>query len=91
MELFKTIEVWRKVGNIRAVRYRCFQSVKSGKYSVQSADFYSHGGESPEREHALNRQLVELFVEQSPEERSGGYDTLEAAIEAHEAEFGTPE
>jgi hypothetical protein len=85
--MFKAIDVWKRISDSEAVRYRCFQCLQTGRYSVQSADFYR----SPERSAQsgqLDRQHVELFVQQTPDERSGAYDTLEAAIEAHEAEFG---
>ena len=38
--MFKAIDVWRRVSDSEAVRYRCFQCLQTGKYSVQSADFY---------------------------------------------------
>jgi hypothetical protein len=44
--------------------------------------------ENPAQSDQLDRQHIELFVQQAPDERTGAYDTLEAAIEAHEAEFG---
>ena len=37
----------------------------------------------------LERQHIELFVEQAPDKRTGAHETLEAAIEVHEAEFGS--
>lgn len=65
-------------------RYRCLESLDTGKYSVQSADFYHDGKESRE----LEDQFIELLTEQDPAERSGEYDTLEAAIAAHKRDFG---
>jgi len=44
--------------------------------------------ENPIQSSHLERQRIELFIQQAPDERTGAYDTLEAAIEAHEAEFG---
>ena len=85
--MFKAIDVWKRISDSEAVRYRCFQCLQTGRYSVQSADFYR----SPEcraQSSQLDRQHVELFIQQAPDERSGAYDTLEAAIEAHKAEFG---
>ena len=44
--------------------------------------------QNPAQSAQLERQHIELFVEQAPDERTGSHATLEAAIEAHEAEFG---
>ncbi|MGH9524579.1 MAG: hypothetical protein ACRD3E_18820 [Terriglobales bacterium] len=84
--MFKTIDVWKRVGKSRAARYRCFQSLATGKFSVQSADWYSLNDPPPAAE-AHERQHLELLMEQAPDERSGAYDTLEQAIAAHDAEF----
>lgn len=86
--MFKAIDVWKRISDSEAVRYRCFQCLRTGKYSVQSADFYRLP-ENPAQSDQLNRQHIELFVRQAPDERTGAYDTLEAAIDAHEAEFGS--
>jgi hypothetical protein len=45
--------------------------------------------EKPVQSANLERQHIELLIEQAPDERAGTYETLEAAIEAHEAEFGS--
>ena len=86
--MFKAIDVWKRINDSEAVRYRCFQSLQTGKYSVQSADFYRMP-QNPAQCADLERQHIELFIEQAPDERSGAYETLEAAIEAHEAEFAS--
>ena len=85
--MFKAIDVWKRISDSEAVRYRCFQCLRTGKYSVQSADFYRLP-ENPAQSDQLDRQHIELFVQQAPDEKTGAYDTLEAAIDAHEAEFG---
>jgi hypothetical protein len=87
--LFKTIDVLKRISDSEAVRYRCFQSLDTGKYSVQSADFYRLP-RNPDESAQLERQHIELFIEQAPDERSGSYETLEAAIQAHEVEFSPP-
>ncbi len=86
--MFKAIDVWKRISDSEAVRYRCFQNLQTGKYSVQSADFYPLP-ENPTQSAQFERQHIELFVEQAPDERTGAHETLEAAIEAHEAEFGS--
>jgi hypothetical protein len=85
--MFKAIDVWKRVSESRAVNYRCFQSLATGKYSVQSADFYAIDADKAAAE-LHERRHVELLIEQAPDERSGSYDTLEQAIEAHDTAFG---
>jgi hypothetical protein len=86
--MFKAIDVWKRISDSEAVRYRCFQNLQTGEYSVQSADFYRLP-RNPAQSDRLEQQHIELFVEQAPDERTGSHETLEAAIEAHEAEFGS--
>jgi len=83
MTLYRTIDVWERKDSRTVVRYRCFESLNSGRFSVQSADFY-HAGSSPAD---LHNQFVELFTEQDPAERAGEHATLKAAIDAHNQEF----
>jgi hypothetical protein len=37
----------------------------------------------------LKRQYVELIAEQPPDERAGGFKSIDAAIEAHDQDFGS--
>jgi len=83
MTLYKTIDVWVRKDNRTVVRYRCFESLDSGRFSVQSADFYRDGKPSAN----LDNQFVELFTEQDPSKRSGEHASLKAAIDAHNREF----
>jgi len=53
---------------------------------VQSADFYrlpTDGVGISDFDH----QFLELLAEESPEARSGGFDSLEEAIANHEKDF----
>jgi hypothetical protein len=86
MKLYRAIDVWRRLDGGRAVRYRCFEVLPDGGFCVQSADFY--GGERRD-DHAamLDRQHVELLLEQAPDDRVRTHPTLEAAIEQHDKEF----
>lgn len=83
MALYRTVDVWERKNSRTVVRYRCFESLDTGRFSVQSADFY-HDGKSPAN---LDNQFVELFTEQDPAERSGEHSTLKAAIDAHNRDF----
>jgi len=83
MTLYRTIDVWERKDSRTVVRYRCLESLESGRFSVQSADYY-RDGKSPAN---LDNQFVELLTEQDPSERSGEHATLKAAIDAHNREF----
>ncbi len=69
-----------------AVRYRCFESLNSKRFCVQSADFYRLPFDEQQAAN-LRRQFVELFLEQEPDNRGGEHPTLEEAIAAHDKTF----
>jgi hypothetical protein len=56
---------------------------------VQSRDSYSFPLDAV-RAGYLEEQYLDLLHEDRPDERSGGFDSLEEAIEAHEREFNAP-
>jgi hypothetical protein len=87
MNLFSQLNVWKRVGKQLAVRYVCFCDLSSGRYAVQSADFFRMPIED-EQLHSSERQLIELFMEESPFDRCGWFETVGKAIEAHDLEFG---
>jgi hypothetical protein len=84
-DLFRVVDVWRRLDG-RAVRYRCFHVIPSDQFCVQSADFYSSPADLKQSEH-LDRQFVELFLTQAPDERSKTFPSLEEAIAHHDLEF----
>ena len=84
MSLYRTIDVWERKNARTVVRYRCFEALETGRYCVQSADFYHLGKPTPD----ADGQFIELLTEQDPVQRSGEHDTLAAAISAHKREFG---
>ena len=86
MPLYQAIDVWRRLSQTRVARYRCFKNLSSGRYSIQNADFYQVPFD-PKRYADLERQCVELIAEQTPDERAGSFESIEAAIEAHERDF----
>jgi hypothetical protein len=86
MNLYRVIDVWKKLDGTSAIRYRCFKSLNSKRYCVQSADFYRLPLDQKQVS-SLDAQLVELFVEQEPSSRSAEYPTLEEAIAAHDKDF----
>jgi hypothetical protein len=86
MSTYKAIDVWERKDRT-VVRYRCFESLDTGRYCVQSADFCHHGKHLAN----LDNQFIELLTEQDPAQRSGDYETLQAAIAAHKRDFGEGE
>jgi len=86
MNLYRAIDVWKRVDESTAVRYRCLESLKSKSFVVQSADFYRlpiDGKQSA----SLDRQFLELLIEVEPADRDAEYATLEEAIAAHDQKF----
>jgi hypothetical protein len=84
--MFKSFDVWKRIEPARLVRYRCFEDTNNGKFCVQSADFYNLPIQA-ERLIQLQRQFLELMIEESPFSRSGAFDTVEEAIARHDSEF----
>lgn len=86
MSLYEAADVWSKVSGGRIVCFRCFKNLSSGKYSVQSADFYQVPIDLSAVANS-EKQYLELFAEEMPDVRSEAFDTLQAAIKAHIREF----
>ena len=86
MEYYKAIDVWSKKDQVTVVRYRCFQLLPDGGYTVQSADYYKapfRGTQSAQHE----KQFLELLSEESPKVRSPLFPTLIEAISAFDHDF----
>jgi hypothetical protein len=84
--LYRQIFVWKQDDETQAVRYCCFQNLSSGRFSVQNADFFRLSNVH-DRLPQLEQQIVELFIETEPSERSQSFETLQEAINAHDADF----
>jgi hypothetical protein len=82
MKIYEAIDVWRKQSDGTAIRYRCFKVLPEGGYCVQSADYY------PAANGDLEKQFIELLLEQEPDKRSGVFATLQEAIMDFDKEFG---
>lgn len=84
--LYQEIIIWRRLGEKSVTRYVCFLNLATLKYSVQSCDFFN----LPLRDSRFleaQLQAVELFSESLPAERSGEFDSIEAAIHGHDENF----
>jgi hypothetical protein len=84
--LFRAIDVWQRVDDHSIKRYRCFQILPDNGYCVQSLDFYNLPHDTA-RAAFLDRQFLELFAEQSPDQRTPVFPTLEEAIQRHDRHF----
>jgi hypothetical protein len=83
-KLFRSFDVWKRIQSPKGVqRYRCFEDLASRKFCVQSSDFYRNPV-TLQAVSELEKQFIELLIEQSPFERSGGFSSIEAAIEDHD-------
>lgn len=88
--MFKSFDVWKKTGNAGLVRYRCFENMDTGKFCVQSADFY-HSPIKAEQLIQSEKQFLELMIDESPFTRSGSFDSVAEAIAHHDSEFADSE
>lgn len=88
--LYQQLTIWRRENERVAIRYSCLVSLATGRYSVQSADFY-HLPLSDQAFTGFAKQFVELFCESDPAERSGAFDSLGEAIAAHDRTFQSSE
>jgi hypothetical protein len=86
--LYQELIIWKKEGEKTAVRYSCLLSLATGKYSVQSADFY-HLPLTDQVLRNFKQQFVELLCQCDPADRAGAFDSLEEAITAHGRDFGS--
>jgi hypothetical protein len=86
MKYYKALDVWARKNGKAVVRYRCFQLLPDGGYSVQSADHY-HAPFDGIRAGQLDKQFLELFSEEAPEARSPLFPTVDEAIRAFVREF----
>jgi hypothetical protein len=85
-ETCRSFDIWRRADAHTIERYRCFEDCSTGRFCVQSADSYR----SPVTEDHikfLEKQFIELLVEQSPFERSGSFASLEEAISDFDKSF----
>ncbi len=83
MNLYKSIDVWERKDSSTVLRFRCLECLNTGKFSVQSADFYRDGKAND----VSDCQFVELLTQEDPIRRSGGHASLSEAIAAHKREF----
>jgi hypothetical protein len=86
MEYYKAIDVWSRKDEGTIVRYRCFQLLPDGGFSVQSADYYNAPFRDAQPEQH-EKQFLELFLEEAPELRSPMLPTIIEAIRPFDRDF----
>lgn len=84
--MYRQINVWRRIDSKTAACYRCFERLSDGFVAVQSVDYFRLPLSAAQRA-TFGSQLVELFIEEDPIERSGGFPSLMEAIAAHDRDF----
>jgi hypothetical protein len=87
--LYRQVIVWKHRSDFEAdtaVRYCCFESLKTGLFHIQSADYFRLPVNEVGKQQ-LDRQCIELFVETDPQDRTKGFASLEEAIAAHDRCF----
>jgi hypothetical protein len=85
-DLYREVLVWRRMNDVCAVRYTCFEDLSAERFAVQSADFF-HLDDVAHYAALHDKQKVELFIEIPIAERCAWYGSLAEAIAAHHADF----
>lgn len=86
MHLFQVFDVWERVSEDLAIRYRCLKRFTDEKFVVQSADFFYRSTDETSLV-ASDRQFLELLLDSDPFERGEVASTLEKAIQLHKTAF----
>jgi hypothetical protein len=84
--MYKSFDVWVYEQEGGVARYRCFENLATGRFCVQSKDFYRLPVSAVVKSQ-LDLQFFELLLEKRPDVRSGTFDSIEEAIRAHEETF----
>ena len=78
--IYRSFSIWDR-SDEGLYRYRVLENLSTGKYAVQSRDFF---GKKPTVLKNwlmdLDQLFVELLSEKDPEERGGAFDTVQEAI-----------
>ena len=80
--MYQYVQVLENVDSETIRIFHCFLNMKTQQYAVQSLDYFYLDSKTHAQMLLSNKQLTELFAEQDPIERSGGYKTIEEAIDS---------
>lgn len=84
--MFKKIDIYRRKQDALVI-YRCFQSLETNLFYVQSADYFNQKSSSRDIENSLFQEF-ELFIDVDISARIDGHETIEESIEAFDRNFG---
>ena len=82
-ETYKSFDIWKRRGAHELVRYRCFEDCSTGRFCIQSADFYRLPITNDQIQ-SLEKQFIELLLDQSLFERGESFASIEEAIKNHD-------
>ena len=82
-KFYRSIDVWKRTEDGKALRYVCFELLGESNYCVQSIDVYDNPRKESNAKY-LDNLFTELFIEEAPECRSELFDSLEEAVSAAE-------
>lgn len=85
-QLYKLINVFRRLDEGELIVYRCFMKLPDLGYSIQSADRIRLPLQGTELA-LFDDQLWELLIEEAPDSRGGLFSTIEEAITDFERVF----
>ena len=84
--MFKAIDIWKRIDDTAAIRYRCFQRLTDRQFCVQSVDYYRLPLNEKQIK-TLDQQFLELFIEESPDQRAALHPTIEEAIAQYDRDL----
>jgi hypothetical protein len=85
--LYREVNIWKRVSEKEAARYRCFERLPEGGYGIQSVDWYQLPLKEKEIKF-LENNFLELMIEKTLTNRTKLYPTINEAIAAFEQDFG---
>jgi len=86
--MFQEISVWRRVGDTTLLQYRCLKGLDDGRYFVKCSHFYREPISREQIHQAQFYFLDGLFGDALIEIPKESYVTLDAALAAHDKDFG---
>jgi hypothetical protein len=84
--MYRSFSVWRR-SKEGVYRYRMFENLETGQFSVQSRDFFGESSVPQKWILDLEQLFLELLIEDAPEQRcGGGADSIKTAINQYDSD-----
>jgi hypothetical protein len=77
--MYRQINIFKRIDETNIVIFRCFERLDVNKFCVQSADYFSLPINDSQLKNS-EKQLLELFIEEIPDNRSDLHHTIEEAV-----------